>query len=313
MRPSIPLLTLLLSVPLSWARAPSREMGFIQQGRGNGAMRMLQPKLEMAPLDPHLNTLAGLAMGVEGKYELALHYLERGNGTNLYPTAGVARRAEALRESGHGVEAAALHAERLLQPNWTDNKAVFALLAMVEDYRRAGASDQAWEAAYAALAIQPNEPRVYAFMAELSLDQGQADEADAFLFLARRHRDKTPPYRSYLVEARISLANEQPLLALEWLDRAKAQRFVVPATAALTAMAMLQLDHPEEALRVLSRPNMVDREDPSLLAALTRTHLALGQDAEAHRTWAFLQSVAPGSPMFPEYVPGLSPIPELPK
>lgn len=276
-------------------------------------MRMLEPRLQQAPNDPHLNTLAGLAMAVEGKYELSLHHLERGNGTDLYPTAGLARQAEGLRESGRGLEAAALHSERLFQPELSDNATVIALLAMLEDYRRAGALNQAWDTAYRALVIHPSEPRIYAFMAELSLDDGDVDDAEAQLFLARRYQAKTPPYRIYLVEARLALAMQQPLIALEWLEKAKQQRIVMPQAAAMSAMALLQLDRPEEALLVLNRPNMAQREDPILLAALTRTYLALGDDPAAQRTWALLQALAPGSPLFPEHVPGLSADPQSPK
>lgn len=310
MRPILPLLTLLTLLSLNaWARAPARELGLIKQGRGRGAMRTLRPQLEQQPNDPHLNTLAGLAYATEGQYTDALFHLERGNGTDLYPVAGLARHAEALRATGRGHDAAALHSERLFQPDMSEGDETTALVSMIQDYRSVRAYGAAWDTLYRGLVLRPNEPRLNAFAAELALDEGDIAGAEGFMALARPDSDATPPFRLLLVEARLALARQDALGTLDALDQKEHQRMAMPEAAALRALALLELGQPEQALEVLSRVNLASREDPVLLAALTRTQLALGETAQAEFTWAFLQSVAPGSPMFPEHVPGLSPEP----
>lgn len=272
---------------------------------------MLRPQLAQDAEDPHLNTLAGLAMATEGQYGDALGYLERGNGTDLYPTAGLARQAESLRQTGLGHQAAMLHSERRFQPGLADSAEINALVAMLQDYRAVGDLNAAWDVVAQALVIRPAEPRLNAFAAELALDEGDVASAEAYLSQSAHGADATPPFRALLVEARLSLANQDPETTLSLLTDTGYKHIAMPDSATLRVLAHLQLDQPEQALKQLNRVNLAKREDPNLLAARVRTYLALGQEEEAALTWAFLQSVAPGSPLFPEYVPGLSPEPTL--
>ena len=213
---------------------------------------------------------------------------------------------------GRGDEAASLHRERLLQPDLSEGAQLTAVVATIQDYRSIGALDQAWELVYFGMAIRPSEPRLLAFAAEVALDEGDLARADAYIFLAERDESASPPQRLSMVQARRALAAQDPDLALAFLEESKQPRMSVPEAVGLRVAVLLALERPEDAMTVLSRVNLASREDPVLLAARARTELALGDLAAAEQTWAFLQRVAPGAPMFPEYVPGLSPTPELP-
>lgn len=293
------------------ARSANPILKRILSGNGLGARANLVGLLAQKPDDPETNVLMGMALTAEGRHNDSLIYYRSGNSDKLYWTQGVLFHANSLRSAGHGTEAAELRAMNLMAKGQDDHSSIW--MAIAEDYRQAGDLDAAWEAGMMSLSERPAGKRHHTLLAEIAMDAGQIELARDHILLADHRIGGLDPASLYLAKARLLIAEGDAEGALKEIEQSRAQQRWQPAAIYLQTIALLSVGEVLTAEAVLNRNKLYPNQSPYVLLARIHLLIAKGQDKEAKRAWAELQDLAPGTPMFPEYVPGLSPDPQSPK
>jgi len=293
------------------AGPPGKLLAQILNGKALTARQTLVPMLATGPNDPSANVLMGMALSVEGKHNDAMIYYRAGEAAPMYWDQCVSYHAESLRYSGQPGQAAALRDLQLLAPDLDAEGLIW--LEKADDHRAAGELDQAWEAASQALALRPLGIKAHAVLADIAMDAGQLELAEGHLFLAEKRIEGAAPPRLYLTQARLYLAQGEHARALELVKKAREQRRWLVEGVYLHTMVLLAMGDVSGASSVLNKPKLNPKQSPPVLLARVHLLIAQGKIKQAQQAWHVLQELAPGTVMFPEYVPGLSPTPELPK
>lgn len=308
----IQLALIALGTLITTAAAAGPSGGLLAQilnGKALTARRTLVPMLENNPNDPAANLFMGMALSVEGKHNDAMIYYRAGEAAPLYWEHGVGFHAESLRYSGRPQQAATLRGLQLMDADLEAEGLTW--LEQADDYRAAGQLDKAWESANQAIALRPLGIKAHAVLADIAMDAGQIDLAEEHLFLAEKRIDGAAPPRLYLTRARLELARGEHEKALELVEFAREQRRWLVDAVYLHTAVLLAMGDVEGAKGVLNRPKLTPKQSPPVLLARIQLLLAQGDTASAQQAWSELQELAPGTVMFPEHVPGLSPTPGL--
>lgn len=310
----IQLALIALGTLITTAAAAGPSGGLLAQilnGKALTARRTLGPMLASNPDDPVANLYMGMALSVEGKHNDATIYFQAGENAPLYWKQGVGFHAANLRYAGQAEHAAALRSLQLMNPDLDSEGLTW--LDQADDYRAAGQLDKAWEAANQAIALRPLGIKAHAVLADIAMDAGQVELAEEHLFLAQKRIDGAAPPRLYLTRARMELARGEHEEALALVEQARDQRRWLVDAVYLHTAVLLAMGDLDAAADVLNRPKLAPKQSPPVLLARIQLLLAQGETEQAQQAWAELQELAPGTVMFPEHVPGLSPTPGSPR
>jgi tetratricopeptide (TPR) repeat protein len=268
----------------------------MKMGRFSIPLEYAERELLNHPDDLNMIGLKGTVLSFLGHYAEAMPLLEQAEGTRFYEEIAIRHHADVIRATGDGLAAAALREGRLLNATLTDNHDYQDLLDVIEDYRQAGAHEQAVATAEQVLALFPDRPLTYATIARLQLDAGEVDEAIFTLWLGR-WTDDSLDQRLVVVEAELLRSQGSPHAAVDLMLplRRKLMRNVeFWVLLAHCQMDVGDLDFANNILMTMKR--FADNEKPILQAARAR-QLVLRGDRDA-ATALLLDALAemPGNP-----------------
>lgn len=273
MSPVIPMLTLVGVVHAATPRTLASEA--IRDGRPRRALQLSTARLQRAPDDPEaMATLAG-AWSRTGHFADAAATFDLALGSSWYEDLGIESHADALR-AGASPEAARLHEERLAMGGLSTGREIRLHVDLVDDHRAAGDLISAQAAADAGLALTPRAPTLLAAEADILVDLGHLEAAEAAL---AQSLDAGPTLRAHLVAARIALLRDQPFLAFEWAEEGRRFRSQSLRLSAVRLEAMRRLDDQDGIDDVLGMLRVRYNDHPEIMAVKMRIHADRGERA----------------------------------
>ena len=231
------------------------------------------------------------------RYSKAVALFERGNGCSWE------KHAASLRNIGRGDQAAELRLDKLLTPTAppiSGEEQATIWLNIGRDYRSVGHFDAAWEAAQMGLSSAPEMTSLRILLAEVALDLGQLDLAEANL---AGLPPSGPRYR--VAQARLLSAQGRPDLALQDLLLLSERNRERPEVQALRTQLLLQQGRVTEARADVKGHLYTTKSNNHtvLLARRVSYLMHIGERQQARESWLLLQSMAPGAPLYPMAVP----------
>jgi tetratricopeptide (TPR) repeat protein len=247
-------------------------------GRWHNAVALLRADQERNPDDPEIAAALGVVFAQVGELPDAAVALSFAEGSARYETRGLGTHASVLRELDQETGARALRTAEILAAQ-DEGAEVSAWLSAVDDELAFGDLDAALDAGFVALSIRPDSALVQAWLADIHLQRGEADEAGFWLWLSSREGQTYP--RAAQVAARMALDDDAPVEALGILQPARRQRARGSAMALLQAEAYLRVGWLTDAEDLLGRARVLYGVRPDYLAIQARLHLARGEREEA--------------------------------
>jgi len=274
MSPLLPMLTLVGAVQAAPPRTPASQA--IKDGRPRRALQLSTARLQRAPDDAEaMATLAG-AWSRTGHFADAAATFDLALGSSWYDDLGIEAHADALR-AGASPEAAHLHEARLGMGDLSPGRTIRLYVDLIDDHRATGDLVSAQAAADAGLAQTPRAPTLMAAEADILVDLGQLDAAEAAV---AQSLDAGPTLRAHLVAARIALLREQPHLAFEWAEEGRRFRSQSLRLSAVRLEAMRRLDDQDGIDDVLGMLRVRYNDHPEIMAVKMRIHADRGERAE---------------------------------
>ena len=275
---------LLCALPVAEARLFGRVDLMIRRGKYRVAVQNISQQLTESPDDPELFALLGVAFARVGFPVDALVAFQLSLGSEYYEDQGLEAHADALRAIGKGEEAARLRLERLMGDNVSQVRALQILIGAADDLREAGDLDGTLEMLSRAEALYPRSATVFAVRAELYLDIGDIDAADAALRMGKWAGDSS---RISTTEARMLLILGDTTAAHAVLEDARKYQRPTPVLASLRAEVLRQSGDPHAAADLLERNQWKNLESAGLIQARLKAYTDMG-DAASVRYWAHL-------------------------
>lgn len=263
------------------AAVPERALFDVRSGRRIRAIEEAREAVEAHPDDPDAFAVLGAAeVGLE-RYGDAVGAFAFAEGSALYERRGVGLHADALRATGQPRRAALLRMQRLLDSDADDGERYRVLLNLVDDHRAAGDPLRAEDFAWRAIAMRPEGPAGYAWLADTLVDEGRFDEASWYLFLADRFAQGQPLPRSHVARARMDLADGDLRGARLEAEAALEHHRQNARLRALLAEADRVAGLADEAAQVLDAAFSRWSLDPNILAIDARVRADLGDWSSA--------------------------------
>jgi tetratricopeptide (TPR) repeat protein len=245
-----------------------------RSGRYLPAATNARAALETAPDDADLHAMLAVCLSRMGFYADALAEFPFGLGSPIHEEDGVGAEAEALRATGHPMDAMSLRLTRLVTTDSSSVKLAI-LLGTVDDARAAGdgglAEDQAWQA----LSLDPDSSFAWAYLADVALDRGDFPEAGFALW--RAFDTPQPSVRAWLVQGRLGLLTGDLPLAFASASAARELRPRAVSVALLQAEVLRRLGRLDQADEILHRGILEVRQQPAIFAMRGFVHADLGQ------------------------------------
>ena len=264
---------------------------FIRRGQYRLAVQNINHQLEKTPDNIELFAMLGTAWSKMGHSTDALVMFQLCPGSVYYEDQGLDAHADALRSLGEGEAAASLRLQRLLTSGLDEGRQLRILLWAADDLRAAGDYSSALEVAYRAEALFPRSPMVFAILADIWMDAGDLDKADAAIWATSLHGATS---RGASVRARRAILDEDFTEASEILEAARIFRNPTSRLASLRAEVMRLQGDPHAAADILERNRWRMMEQPELIAARLRVYADLEAPALAE-SWVVLAEQHYGS------------------
>lgn len=263
----------------------------------SGNFRLVQSRvksvLETNPDNADAHCMLGIAYENAGRYADAYTSLELGQGSTLCDTEGLGSWADTLHVFGHYDAAANVRMERLAMVE-EPGVETQTWLNMVNDYRAAGRYDEAWDAAYQALALMPRGARVLTGMADLAMDEGDMDEAARLIWLAQQVEE--PPPAARLTMVRYELLTGDLDAATQTLEAIQPRKNRIWLGSVYQAEVLRRSGDAEGAALVLEAKYLRGAEYPALLAEQAMVLADLGQADEAQDRLDRALAIYPSDP-----------------
>jgi len=257
---------------------------FLRRGQYRLAAQNITRQLEKSPDDIELSAMLGVAWSKMGFSVDALVMFQLCPGASYYEARGLDAHADALRALGRGEAAASLRIQRLLTSDLSEVQQLLILLWAADDLRAAGDYRGALEQVYRAEALFPRSPMVSAVLADIWMDAGDLEQADAALWANTLHGQTS---RGASVRARRAMLDEDFAEASEILEAARMFRNPTPRLASLRAEVLRLQGDPHAAADILERNRWRSMEIPELITARLRVYADL-EDAASAENWVAL-------------------------
>ena len=267
-------------VPAARAAPSTAAMLMNSRGMVRLAWRAVCDEQRMRPDDPDLLAQSGVILNDMGAYSDALvdFELTRGAGRFYDKMGGIGGHADALRGVGRPLEAAALRREALATRGSKGRLALYQ--GLIGDYRAAGDFEAGRDAALEGMAAYPAAANLYAQLAELELETGDADGALALLAMS----DRLQPagvFRSHLVRARMALADGDHSEARGHLATLRMRDLRNLEVLQVLFQLEMAANGPQAALSLLDAPAWNHQDHPGVAALEALAWFDLGERAEA--------------------------------
>lgn len=230
------------------------------------------------PDNPELYAALGVAWAKNSFYADALGAFALSMGSSYYEEQGLEAHADALRALGEGEAAAALRQEFLVSVYANEGRMLRVLLGSADDLRSVGDFEGAAELIDEAESVYPRSPMVHAVRAELLMDVGDLDAADATLALMNRQGGTS---RGSAALARRALMVDDYDAAHAALEGARKFRTPTQRLASLRAEVLRLKGDPHSAAEVLERTRWQAIESPELIQVRLKVYADLEDTASA--------------------------------
>lgn len=157
----------------------------VSKRRYRSVLSLANAGLADDPFNGHLHAARAVGCGHYGDYPCVDESHSEARGTDSLLLMRDVARADALRHQGRPGEAAALR-RLLIVDNSRTNREVSLLAKLVLDLEAAGELDAAYEAAWEAVALNPDSPIVWSMVARVEAATSSVDTAESYLWLADR-------------------------------------------------------------------------------------------------------------------------------
>ena len=228
------------------------------------------------PDNPDLYAALGIAWAKNTFYADALGAFSLSMGSSYYEEQGIEAHADALRAFGEGEAAAALRQEFLVSTQANEGRILRVLLGAADDLRSVGDFEGAADLIDEAESVYPRSPMVHAVRAELLMDVGDLDAADAALALMMRQGGTS---RGSAALARRALLVGDYAAADEALEGARKFRTPTHRLASLRAEVLRLSGDPHGAADILERNQWAVLESPELIQVRLKVYADMGADA----------------------------------
>lgn len=289
--PILPVLALLVGAPALAGPSPAAMM-FNARGMVRLAWRAVQDDLVDQPADPDLLAQSGSVLCDMGDFADAIEFFEDSSGAGRFyqRMGGLRDHADALREVGRPLDAAALREEALAS---TPSKGRLALYqGLIADYRAAGDFAGGREAAWMGLAEFPNAANLHAALAELELAAGNRDLAEVHLHTSERLQP-AGVFRAHLLRGRLALLDADYAAVRQHLATLRKRDLRDLEVLQLLLQLELAANGPEAALAVLELPAWGHQAHPAVGCLEALALFDAGERAEARAKVAALEARYP--------------------
>ncbi len=287
-----------LLIGSAWARSSDGVEMMIRRGQYRVATQNANRALQASPDDVELHAAIGIAWSKAGYFADAAGAFKLCAGSTLYEDKGLEAHADQIRAMGDGQGAAALRLQRLLDAEISDFHAMKVWMGVVDDLRMDGDLVGAEDAAYQALSLFPRSPMALAMLADVYMDAGELDEADAALWMAAQQGDTA---RGFITQARRELIDKDYAAAEAVLESARKLRTPTLRLAVMRAEVKRQQGNAHGALEILERARWQLTEHPEMLAVRIMTLTDLGYP-DAAEFAARAQLIYPNNPLIEEAI-----------
>jgi Flp pilus assembly protein TadD len=267
----------LLSLPVAGAQGLGSLEMLIQRGQYRLATQAVFKRLAESPDDVELHAILGVAWSKNDFYTDALGAFALCSGSIYYEDRGIEAHADALRAVGQGEAAAALRLERLLDADLNEGRELKVLIGAMDDLREAGDFDGALAIADRAEALFPRSPMAMAAVADVYLDIGDLDAADAAIWAMRQLGDTT---RGAAVLARRAIIDGDLTEADAILEDSRRFRNPTARLASLRAEVLRLGGDPHSAADLLERNRWRALETPELIQVRLKVYTDMEDTSE---------------------------------
>ena len=273
----------------SVGRAQSLEF-YYQRGMKRMTAAKVRAALESDPDNIDLMSMLAINWARAGFYADAAATFPLCQGSVRYELEGLILHADALRETGQPLSAAALRQSQRVSA--TPQGELQLLIGIADDHMAAGMLDAAEAHLLEALSMYPWSANVLAALAEVSWHRGDADTAAFYLWLIERH-PQVRSIRAQLMRLRLLLdegayEEAEPMLRAARTSYPQSMRLV-----ALEARLLRLQGDPGSSLALLSRRRWSYHERPDLMMEKALAYHAAGQPRLARELLDVLQRVYP--------------------
>ncbi len=266
----------LVATPRARATPSATAMMILGRGMPRGAYNKVLEELDQRPDDPDLHAQLGLILVKMGAFTDAIESFEMSTGGGAYyeKIGGLRQHADALREAGRPLEAAALRREALAVA--TEKTGLMHYIGLIADYRTAHRYAEAREVGIEAVAAYPRASTLYAYLAELEWEAGNREEA-AWLLWESDRLQTSGVYRGHLLRAYMDLEEGLYKDVRRTIRRLRTRNLRNPDVLALRVELDRREFGPETALDTLDEPQWEYQRHPMLRLLRAQLHMDLGE------------------------------------